>query len=293
MTQTLTNTSKAQYLADLEALPAEGVAPCVASVRAMGAEQVREMDFPHRRMEEWRHTDVSAIAETPYRTVIAEGAAPAVDVSAWRYGEPGWTELVFVDGRYCPSLSTVGALPDSAYAGGLAAALEGPHSETVAAHLNSCLGRRSIFTALNSAFLSDGAFIHVPRNTVLEAPIHVVFVSTAGEYPAAIHPRNLVVLEEGAEASVVCTYAGVKGEGGMPGQCGGGSGVGAECPAALLQGGAGRPRPSSSLDHGGAAGAGQPSRCLCNHVIRGNRPESGDRAIGRRGASIAGCMGCI
>jgi Fe-S cluster assembly protein SufD len=104
------------------------------------------------------------------------------------------------------TLSSVPVLPGGARATGLARAIA-DGDETVARHL----GRHapvegSGFTALNTAFIRDGAFVHVPAGIELGAPVHVVFVATGEADGTVTHPRNLVVLERGARASVVESY---------------------------------------------------------------------------------------
>jgi Fe-S cluster assembly protein SufD len=68
------------------------------------------------------------------------------------------------------------------------------------------------FAALNTAFLRDGAFVYVPAGLTLRDPIQLLFLTVPGGVPAVTHPRNLIVVERGARAAVVETYAGV-GEG--------------------------------------------------------------------------------
>src|SRR5688572_1992676 len=62
------------------------------------------------------------------------------------------------------------------------------------------------FTALNTAFLRDGGLIHVPAGVDLPLPINLVFVTTADAAGVVIHPRNLIVVERNARASVVESY---------------------------------------------------------------------------------------
>src|SRR2546429_559383 len=70
--------------------------------------------------------------------------------------------------------------------------------------------RESAFAALNTAFLADGAFVHVPADVTLDRPLELVFLSTGravSDGPMVSHPRSLVVVERGARAAVVETYA--------------------------------------------------------------------------------------
>ena len=72
---------------------------------------------------------------------------------------------------------------------------------------------RRPFVAFNTAFFADGAYIHVPAHTIVDKPIHVVFVST-GETngrPAMSHPRVLAVLGDDSQSTVVESYAGSDG----------------------------------------------------------------------------------
>jgi Fe-S cluster assembly protein SufD len=64
----------------------------------------------------------------------------------------------------------------------------------------------NVFAALNSAFLTDGLFLHLPRGAAA-APIHAIFLRTGAAARMAAYPRNLVVLDEQAEGALVETYA--------------------------------------------------------------------------------------
>jgi Fe-S cluster assembly protein SufD len=115
--------------------------------------------------------------------------------------------LVLVNGRIAPELSR---LPAGAgvRAGGLAAALRegGSGLEQHLAHYAEPAD--SSLVALNTAFLADGAYIHIPRRCVLEEPVQVVHVSVPGELPMAVHPRTLVLVEQEAQVSIVESYLG-------------------------------------------------------------------------------------
>src|SRR5262249_49567958 len=86
--------------------------------------------------------------------------------------------------------------------------------ETISEHPNLVepyLGRyldiqRDAFSALNTAFAQDGAFVHIPRGVVIDKPIHVLFVSTAGDAPSMNHPRNLFIADEESEVTLVEEY---------------------------------------------------------------------------------------
>lgn len=168
------------------------------------------LGFPTTRDEEWRFTSVAPIAEQRFALAAprAAGAAPA-GLAPFRLDGLFGTQLVFVDGRYAPALSAAGDLPRGVRVENLRnAGDEGGH------HLGRVApADRHAFVALNTAFLADGAFIHVPAHAVVEKPIHVLFLSTGAGNGTALmaHPRVLVVLGDNSQASVVESYAGPDG----------------------------------------------------------------------------------
>ncbi len=198
---------KEAFYTDLEKLNGRALPGWAREVRQAGVDRFGALEFPHRRMEDWRHTNVSALVSTPFESVVEPGPAPAAEALAdVLYHDEDWTELVIVDGFYSSELSRIGTLTHGVRAGSLAEALAEEHP-AAKQHLGRYLGEKdSIFAALNTAFLQDGVFVHVPARAVLEAPIHLVFVSTAPKENTATHPRALVVVEPEAEVTFIETY---------------------------------------------------------------------------------------
>jgi Fe-S cluster assembly protein SufD len=163
-----------------------------------------ETGFPTTHDEDWRFTNVSQIARTPFGLVRPEEMRLEPDLKAWAL-EGTAAELVFVDGHFVPSLSRVGSLPAGVSVSSLkdeiirgSAALE----ENLGGYLN--MGRDP-FCALNTAFAEDGAFVQIPTGTSLEHPIHLLFVST-NDFRAMLHPRNLLVIGREAQAQIIEEY---------------------------------------------------------------------------------------
>jgi len=121
-------------------------------------------------------------------------------------------DVVVVNGRFEPRLSTTDGLPDGVVVTGLADALQRV-PDLVTRYLGqlAVLGHHP-FVALNTAFFSDGVFIHVPRNTVVEQPLNLLCIAKPDEEPIAMFPRILLVAEESSQVTVVEQYATV-GEG--------------------------------------------------------------------------------
>lgn len=184
-------------------------------VRKEAIARFAELGFPTTRLEEWRFTNVDPIARMPFHSAEfrADGVPSALLAELpFAHGvfEERCCRIVFVNGHYNPQLSSR-ALPDNLRASSLASAIKNDVPgirEHLARHASF---QNEAFVALNTAFLEDGAFIEVPRGVSLEEPIYLLFVSTAAE-PVSSHPRSLIIVGDGSQASIVEDYLAV-GEG--------------------------------------------------------------------------------
>jgi Fe-S cluster assembly protein SufD len=162
--------------------------------------------FPTTHDEDWRFTNISALVRTPFR--LARGSANEFTVSdlvQWRM-EGAAARLVFVDGRFEPQLSNWAVLRKGVTVNGLGREIAS-RPDAVAAHFGRYVDtERDAFCALNQAFAEDGAYVHVGRGVVVEQPIHLLFISTSGDAPAMTHPRNLIVVEDQGQASIIEDY---------------------------------------------------------------------------------------
>ena len=171
-----------------------------------------ELGFPTTRDEDWRYTSVAPIARTAFKPAVCQvngwSSSRLADVTL---GEVACTQLVFLNGHFSQELSSPGKLPEGVKAGSLASALDsdgGLLEEHLARYTSY---RRNAFTALNTAFVEDGAFVYLPKDAVVKEPIHLLFLSTASKDPAVCHPRNLIVAGSSAQATVIESYAGLEG----------------------------------------------------------------------------------
>ena len=170
-----------------------------------------ETGFPTTHDEDWRFTSVAAIARTPFSLPgqYVAGLSDS-DLKPWRV-EGAAVQLVFVDGEFVRALSVFGALPVGVAVSGLKEEIE-RRTPALEAHFGRYLAiQRDAFCALNTAFAEDGAFVHIDRGVALEAPIHLLFISTAASTPRMIHPRNLLIFEQESQATVVEDYVSMGG----------------------------------------------------------------------------------
>jgi Fe-S cluster assembly protein SufD len=175
--------------------------------RRAGIEKFAELGFPTPRNEDWHFTSVAPIAESVFTPL--RGSAGEIEPSAldpFLFAERDWPLLVFVNGRYNASLSRLGALAKGIRATDLSSAMRDEPAlvEPYLGKLSPLDGRS--FSALNAAFMSDGAVIHIAPNTEAPIPLHVIFVSDANAAKGVAHLRNLIVAGRHSKATVIESY---------------------------------------------------------------------------------------
>lgn len=179
-------------------------------VRRAAIERFRGLGFPTTHDEDWHFTSAAPIADAEFVSRVAGGGdVRSTDLEPFTFGQIDWTQLVFVNGRYAPELSSVVAPPSGVRVASLADALhEGV--PVVRERLTSLAALdHGAFVALNTALFVDGAFVHVPANVVVERPIHLLFVTDADAASGAAHPRNLIVADRHARVTIVESYAAI------------------------------------------------------------------------------------
>lgn len=198
--------TKTSYLdaitARCESAPGQTV-PWVRALRELAGMQFEAQGFPTTRDEAWKYTNVASLVRQVYTPAPADTSAVMADVSQIVFPGLEVDRLVFVDGHYAPHLSTPVSVTGT-HIGSLATALDRP-TDGLEAHLGQISSlEKHPFAALNTAFLTDGAWLHLAPGTVAERPIHLVFLATGRQVLA--QPHNLIVLEEGAQATVIEHY---------------------------------------------------------------------------------------
>ena len=174
-------------------------------MRAQAIARFAGVGFPSTHQEEWRFTDVAPLAREPFTAVTSPGRVSAQDVRGFLGGESS-LRLGFVDGVFAAALSATSGLPAGVRRESLAGALE-RDGDLLARHLGRHAPiERNPFTALSTAFMRDGALVYVPRGVALEEPVYLLFVTTGAAEGRVMHPRNLIVLDREAAATVVETH---------------------------------------------------------------------------------------
>lgn len=168
-----------------------------------------ELGFPSVKEEEWKYTNVAAIARAGFQPAISSEQTPGSEAELELISsvpETSSSQLVFVDGGLRKDLSTLTTLPPEVGAIDLGQAMaDERYRDIVRTHL----ARQADyvvngFTALNTAFINQGALVYIPKGVVVEAPIHLLFIASSER--TANFPRVLIVAGENSRATIIENY---------------------------------------------------------------------------------------
>jgi Fe-S cluster assembly protein SufD len=184
---------------------ARGTLPGKGAVTALRDDAFRKFDasgLPHRRVEEWKYTDLRALMRDlkPLASPPDAAARARANNAGKLLGGVECRRLVFVDGAFAPDLSDLDSEPGLAI-GSMADAL-GRGDPLVAAHVGQTFATDDAAVTLNTALMGDGAVIRVSTGAALKRPINLVF-ATVSDKPSSAFVRSLVVVEKGAKATII------------------------------------------------------------------------------------------
>jgi Fe-S cluster assembly protein SufD len=212
MNLVLAKTETGRALSDIFAVARDRLpgAGKVAEARRQAFEVFARAGLPHRRIEDWKYTDLRVLM----REVLPPAAAPdtaelkRASAALKPHAIRGARRLVLVDGAFAPKLSD---LADPAQ--GLSVRTLGEVLVSGDAALQAQLlspENPDPMVALNSAMMTDGLVIEVAAGTALTQPLHIVHIASAAQ-PAAMFTRSLLKLGKGANATLVESYIGADG----------------------------------------------------------------------------------
>ena len=212
MNVVLAKTETGRALSDIFAV-ARGRLPGtqeVADFRRQASEAYERAGLPHRRIEDWKYTDLRALmrevlplADAPDQAAVTRAAA-ALKLHAIE----GARRLVLVDGAFAPKLSETADLENGLGIRLLREALEAGDAALLAKLFAP--DNANAMVALNSAMMTDGVVIEVADGAVLTQPLHIVHIAS-GAQPSAMFTRSLIRIGKNAGATLVESYIGAEG----------------------------------------------------------------------------------
>ena len=190
----------AAYKAGRDTLPGK-----VVALRDEAFKRFDASGLPHRRIEEWKYTDLRALMREAKALAGPAGVKQKTAISAILTGVE-FDTVAIVNGRYEPAWSDSKPHDPGVTISELFAFL----AENTEYRLGQMPGSDDAALSLNAAFMSGGVAVHVKRDAKIAKPIHIAHVFT-GETAAAMYPRVLVIVEPGAQATLIESFCGPEG----------------------------------------------------------------------------------
>jgi Fe-S cluster assembly protein SufD len=173
----------------------------LAGLRKSALEAFEKLGIPSNRHEEWKYTNIKAKLSKDFKLTPVDSEVSGAVKNYIASLPPYAFRITFLNGVFHPELSILPEI-DGLTVTNLKDALS--HN---AAFTEKYFGKlvdynEEHFAALNTAFVNDGAFIHVQKNVVIDEPIYIQYFFTASDASAFIQTRNLVVVETGAAIQI-------------------------------------------------------------------------------------------
>jgi Fe-S cluster assembly protein SufD len=207
MNVALAKTETGRALSDVFAVARDRLpgAGKVAEARQQAFEAYERMGLPHRRIEDWKYTDLRMLMRDVLPLAGAPDAAALTRAGAALklHAIDGARRLVLVDGVFAPNLSETSKLENGLAIRTLREALEAGDAGLQVQLLGP--ENPDAMVALNSAMMTDGVVIEVADGAALTQPLHIVHIAS-GATPSAMFTRSLLKLGKAASATLVESY---------------------------------------------------------------------------------------
>ncbi len=207
MTTAIASRYTAEYSSIAPTLPGQNLA-WLTTLRQEALSKFSAQGFPSLREEEWRYTNVSAIEKKLFAPSAIGQVQETVSkelISKYQLAD-AWS-VVLIDGHFCAELSVLEGLPETVTVMSMTEALA-QQPDNLERYINQAVNNdEHNFVAFNSAWFTDGLFVHVPAKLVLEKPVQVLHLSTQGDLLAST--RTVIVAEAMADIKVIETFVGL------------------------------------------------------------------------------------
>lgn len=178
----------------------------IHSVRIDAIKRFEQIGFPEFRSEEWKYTNIKPIIQKDFSLVPLEPKITGKSIKQFLIPGLKANTLVFINGKYSEKFSDIITKDENVYIGSFRNGLMS-HKTIIEKHFAK-YAEYDIngFTALNTAYSIDGAFIYVPEGNVVKEPVHLVFISDKNDSDFMLQPRNLIVAGESSGVTVIESY---------------------------------------------------------------------------------------
>jgi len=194
----------AKFVESIDSLPDSSLS-WLNEARKKGIDQFSNKGFPTTRDEAWKYTNVALLKKRNFNLLSSKKTTLTKDdLDSFRFADLETVELVFINGHFSAELSSKIDQVQGVILQNLSAWLAEEQSLDLSVNADE-----NVFASLNNAFMSDGMVLHIDKNTVLNKPVHLIFVATETDEPIMIYPRIDIRLAANSQARVIESYVSI------------------------------------------------------------------------------------
>jgi len=172
-------------------------------LRTSALKNFENKGFPTKKEESWKYTSLNAILKNDF-TVFpkSENSIEFKDVKKYFIHEIDTYKLVFIDGVFSSHLSST--THEGLDICLMSSALHKPkYKMVIDNYFNKIAKKDESLTSLNTAFANEGAYVNIPKSTVVRKPIEIMYFSTGNEAALLVQPRNLIIVGENSHVQII------------------------------------------------------------------------------------------
>jgi Fe-S cluster assembly protein SufD len=174
----------------------------IHALRKQAFTKFEQLQIPTSKHEAWKYTNLNPLFGKGFEPIVSPAAIPTIAIHTFPFIKAN--RLVFIDGTYSEQHSHI--IDKHVVISSLQQELKN-NNPLIPQYFSKAAGfENESLTALNTSFALDGALVHVPKNTVLEFPVLLIYVSSGNQETGIAQPRNLFVAEAHSQVAVIESY---------------------------------------------------------------------------------------
>lgn len=174
----------------------------IHDVRSEAMKIFEEKGFPSKNDEAWKYTSLNSILKHDYSVFPKEESALEYNtIKKYFIHDIDSFKIVFIDGKYSSHLSQT--THDGMDICLMSSALTKPKYRILIENYFNKIATKDSLSSLNTAFSSEGAYIHIPKNKLVQKPIQIIHFSSGNESALMLQPRNLIVVDENSHVQII------------------------------------------------------------------------------------------
>ncbi|AUC82781.1 Fe-S cluster assembly protein SufD [Lacinutrix sp. Bg11-31] len=174
----------------------------IHDIRSEAIKTFENDGFPSKKEEAWKYTSLNSVLKHDYSVFPKqENAIEYNDIKKYFIHDIDTYKIVFIDGKFASNLSQT--THDGIDVCLMSSALNKPKYRLVIENYFNKIAPKDSLTSLNTAFSNEGAYIHIPKNKLVQKPIQIIHFSTGNEAALMLQPRNLIVVDENSHVQIM------------------------------------------------------------------------------------------